>query len=106
MARYDGAKTSNWEVNKCMELFIWSPYKTWTSYKPFQGGAGTEPICHSNDTPGGSATDKTKKMKIKCRVKRGDFWILQFWFTEIPPGMETIQVVHMMFTNFFTPWSS
>ena len=67
MARYDGAKTSNWEVNKCMELFIWSPYKAWTSYKPFQGGAGTEPICQSNDV---SATDKTKKLKIKCRVNK------------------------------------
>jgi hypothetical protein len=44
-------------------------------------------------------------MKVKCRVKKDDFWILQFWFTDIPAGMERQQVVNMMFTNFHTPWS-
>jgi len=35
MTRLDGARTKNWETGKCFELFIWSPYKDWRSYKPF-----------------------------------------------------------------------
>jgi hypothetical protein len=105
MTRLDSPRASKWETDKCFELFIWSPYKDWRSYKPFQGGAGIEPECYTHTSLGGKKDDGTEQMKVNCKVKKDDFWILQFYFTDIPAGMESRQVVNMMFTNFHTPWS-